>query len=160
MGLKGGVVLFHDDLGRSRIQGNHRAVQLTKNLRQNHRRGAVVVVDHDLERRSPHRLEVELRDQVLQIALRLLVAPRDPAHLVMRDAADILAKEQSLELALASLVDVEAMVVEDADVGRAGIDRRRLHVHSRHVVVARPITADRGRQHREVDDVGARRDHA
>ena len=110
------VVLLHHDLRRRGVERDHVAVQLAQDLRQHHGRGAVVEVDHHLERRAAHRLQVDLGQHVLHVAVGLLVASRDASHLVVRHAADVLAEEEPLELALAALVDVEAEVVEDSDV--------------------------------------------
>ena len=46
----------------------------------------------------------------------------------MADPPDVLAEEQVLELSLHPLVDVQALVVEDPDVHRAGVQRRVLDV--------------------------------
>ena len=42
---------------------------------------------------------------------------------VMQDAADVLAEVAALELSLGALVEVESVIVEDADVRGPRIDR-------------------------------------
>ena len=158
VGLERFVILFEKHLRRRRVERDHRAVQLAQDLRQNHRRRAVVVIDDDLERLTAHRLQVEVREHILHVALGLLVSSGDPPHLVVGDTADVFAEVKTLEFALTPLVDIQAVVVEDANVRRARIDGRRLHVYSGHVIAARPVPRHGRRQHGQVDHVAARRD--
>src|SRR5260370_39571675 len=75
-----------------------------------------VVVDEHLERRASQSFQVELRDRVLDVPLGLPVSSDDAAHLVMRGAPDVLAKEKALETPLAPFVGVEPVVVEQPEV--------------------------------------------
>ena len=122
------VGLLRDDLRQGGVQRDHVAVHLLQHTRQQLSRGSVVVVDDHFERGRPHRLEVDPAQHLGHVAFGLVLAAHDPAHLVVRHPPDVLTEKKALELALAALVEVEALLVEDADVRRARIDRRRLHM--------------------------------
>ena len=109
-------------LAHPRIERDRGDPELVENGREDRRRVAVVVVDQHAEPGVADAVRVHRFEDVIDVAGNRL-AVLNVAHLVESRAAEVLAKEQVLELALGALVDLQAVGVEEPDVGAALIQR-------------------------------------
>jgi hypothetical protein len=101
---------------------------------------------------------VEVGEQVARVGFARARGVRDRADVAERDAAELLAREVLLDLLLHPRRERNAGSLEEADLHRLGIGRRRTDVE-RGVVALRlqQVLADRRRQRAQVGDVHARR---
>ena len=119
-------VLGHDPVHRDDLDP-----EAVEKLGKELRGGAVRVVDDDLRFRVGDLFSMrDLREE--RIAVRLSDPWRfvDPPNIVVRDAAQILAKEDRLDLPLLRLVHVEGLAIEELDVAHADVEWRHSHVDS------------------------------
>ena len=101
---------------------------------------------------------VEVGEQVARVALARARRIGDRADVAERDAAELLAREVLLDLLLHRGRERDARALEEADLHRLRIGRRRADVE-RGVVALRlqQVLADRRRQRAQVGDVHAGR---
>ena len=83
----------------------------------------MVEVDQHLQVGLAHRLDVDHRDQPVDVGVDGVLRVADISHLVEVDPPDVLPEEDVLQLALHLLVEHDAVTVEHPDVGRAAIER-------------------------------------
>jgi len=118
---KGAVVLLDDDLAGDALSGMTVQFISCRTLAAPSPRPRCCNRSARLKAAPAQASRSELGDHVLDVPLGLPVPAHDATHLVMRHAPDILGEEEAFEAPLISLVELQPVVVEDADVGGARV---------------------------------------
>ena len=106
---------------RVRVHREHVGTHLGQHVRHDEGRRAVAVVDDHLEAGALDQVDVDGRFEGGGVLLEGAGRVDDVADLAGQDPAEVLPREHPLELALARLGQVEALVVEEPDDHRLRI---------------------------------------
>src|SRR5258708_36283817 len=146
-----------DILRDHRVDPDHLDVEGLHELRQVLRRGPVRIIEDDLELRvGDLALVRDLAEEGVAVLLAHSRDLDDPADVVVRASAEVLAEERVLDLALLGLVHVQRLPVEELDVTHPHVERGDADVDAAgRAHAARLKAADRERRLGEVRDVHA-----
>src|ERR687888_1643170 len=103
--------------------------------RQDEGSGREPVVDDDPEPTLPNRLYIEGLEQILCVPLTHAGRIRNRADLSVRHAPELLTREVLLDLLLQRRRDLDARLLEEADLHHLGIGRARTDVETGVVAV-------------------------
>ena len=112
---------------RERVDGEDVCADLCEHRRHDQRRRTERVVEHHLERPLAQPALVDARLERGRVVLERAGREHDVADVAGERAAEVLALEQPLDLALPRFVDVATLVVEDADLHAVRVPRREPH---------------------------------
>src|SRR6266511_1105567 len=162
------LVLELVERARAHVLGHHPVdrdeldAERVQQLRQELRGRPVRIVDDNLELSGRDLAPVhDLREERLAVGLADARRLEDAAHVLVRHAAEVLAEEHRLDLALLRLAHVERLPIEELHVAYANVERRDAHVDAAGRADAPGVEpADRQRRLPQVRHVNPRGDDA